>query len=210
MAEPLLIPDEIYLKKRDDWTFKASEYFPSSEINDFQADEVFMHLPFGVAQGVIRTNLNAYIGSVQKERLTRGLFNPKKWFVSTVSNEMEQAISNSKAILTLELDPDAGVTVQYDADTWQRATKLLREMAELYWQATGDYLSAPSIAPALEGSIDLFWEMGDLTLLINVRQDLTSGVTFFGRRFKTSKISGSLSVDDTQPKHLTAWLSGHE
>jgi hypothetical protein len=117
-------------------------------------------------------------------------------------------VGSSFHILEIQADADEGIDVGYLEQTLERATGLLRSLADLYWRSVGDYLPAPSIGPAVAGSIDLFWERSDLTLLINVPRDPGKAVTFFGRRLEGSKISGVLGQDDSEPRHLTGWLMG--
>ena len=126
------------------------------------------------------------------------------------SGGIESAIRESKRILQIEVAPDDGIDAPYKEVTWNRATRLLRQLGKLFWTETSSFIPVPSIGPADSGSIDLFWELGDLTLLINVPADDATAVTFYGRRFKGSKLSGLLSQADTEPRHLTAWLTGRE
>jgi hypothetical protein len=129
---------------------------------------------------------------------------------SHLSNQLEQAIVTSSAILTLEPSPDDSPGAMYQAATLARAHTLLREMASLFWQATGDLLPVPAINGAGEGAIDVFWNLPESSLLVNFPADESKGATFFGRRFASSKISGVLGADDNQPKHLTGWLAGRD
>jgi len=62
----------------------------------------------------------------------------------------------------------------------------------------------------VDGSIDLFWELKDLTLLINIPADAAKDATFFGRRYQASRISGVLDKKDVEPRHLTGWLCGRD
>lgn len=193
---------------------RPSSTRPEALIRDFEAAAVLDHVSFGAAADAIRkhlkAHLQAYAETISQERFRATALNPQKWIVSTTSAEMEDAINRSRAILRIETDASEGITIPYSEETWQRAIGLLREMADLYWQATGEYLSAPAIGPAFEGSVDLFWEFSDLTLLINVPADQSRDITFFGRRLRNSKISGVLDRRDHQPRHLTGWLSGRD
>jgi hypothetical protein len=169
------------------------------------------HVPFDSAADAIRKQLKVYMASASKELSLQLPFPPQKLFVTTVSTELEDAINSSKAILSIETDPEEGISEPYASQTWESAIKLLRQMADLFWQATGEIIPTPLIGPAVQGSIDLFWELPNgLTLLINVPADASKGATFFGRRLQLSKVSGVLGSDDIEPRHLTAWLSGTE
>ena len=185
-------------------------YVPTvTKIRDFQDPEVLGFVSFETASGEILKQVKTYLTAINrevKEDYYASLLGP--WGRTT--QEMEDAIVSSRAMLEIEVDLEAGINEPYLEHTWQRATKLLRELADLFWQTNGESIPTPSIAPATEGSIDLFWELASLTLLINIPSDPSKDVTFFGRRLENSKISGVLDRKDTQPRHLTGWLSGHE
>jgi hypothetical protein len=187
---------------------RANEVWDSVAAYDTPA--AFTHLGFGSSAGdKIRSFMKAYMFEYSKALSPKHLAIPtiEKLYVPATFTELEQAIKNSKAILSLEVDADAGITEVYTEATWDRAITLLRTLAELFWQAAGDSLKPPSIAPAASGSIDLFWEWPHLNLLINVPSDVAKGITFFGRRFKGSKISGVVGTEDNEPRHLVGWLA---
>jgi hypothetical protein len=176
----------------------------------YDTPDAFAQLGFGSsAADTIRSFIKTYMFEYSKALSTKLIPIPtlEKLQVPSSFIELENVISESKAILSLEVDADAGITEAYIQATWDRATTLLRALAALYWQATGDSLSPPSIAPAASGSIDLFWDWPNLTLLINVPSDASKGITFFGRRFNNSKISGVVGADDIEPRHLAGWLA---
>ena len=171
------------------------------------------------ATEVIRNDIRSYRQGSYLEHLNYCIvdaaFNSSDWSLRWTSHVpvfrgVESAIRESKRILQIEVAPDDGIDAPYKEVTWNRATRLLRQLGKLFWTETSSFIPVPSIGPADSGSIDLFWELGDLTLLINVPADDATAVTFYGRRFKGSKLSGLLSQADTEPRHLTAWLTGRE
>jgi hypothetical protein len=191
----------------------------ATNVTDLFADlEVFQYAPVEAATELIRKDIKWYIAGSYL-RATNVCFTSAGMDVgeavlwpasSPISDQLETAIAESRKILEIEIDPDAGIDAQYTEDTWKRSTKLLQQLAERFWDDNGIFLPIPSIAPALAGSIDLFWELKDQTLLINIPADPASNATFYGRRRPDSKISGSLAVDDVRLRHLTGWLSGRE
>lgn len=209
--------------KVSSWNPPEIDYIePHGVLGGFVVDDAALsQVSFDDAGDRIRRRMKSYLTTVRMEwdsewealvqRVTPMLpSTPQKvWWIPSTSTYLEEAISSSKAILSIESDAEEGVAA-YTEETWQRAIRLLRILADLYWQAAGDYLPTPSIGPAVDGSIDLFWEKDHLTLLINVPAEPDKGGTFFGRRLQTSKISGVLDKDDLEPKHLAAWLTGHE
>lgn len=199
-------------RKGGEWwkCYTTEEYrAPEASIEAFYSNDLLSYLPYGAASGAIEKTLRDYIGLHGRQFSVEHIVQQKSehLFVSTVSAEMERAIVESKSAVT---DPNPDLGDVYTETTWERATGLLREMAELFWIGTADYLPVPSIGPAMDRSIDLFWEIGDLTLLVNIPEGAEKGVTFFGRRSKDSKISGVLGAGDMNPKHLTGWLSRRE
>lgn len=198
--------------KQNPWHLEAKRLSNDFELYDFlnpdpdHLGHALAQVSFHTAGDAIRRNLKSYIGTPRN--MFYGGIATEKLFVVTVSPEMDAAIAASRRILAIEIDPAEGITVKYTEETLKRASDLLREMAELFWQVAGELLPVPSIGPAHEGSIDLFWEAKDLTLLINIPSDQSKDATFFGRRLATSKISGTLDKKDIEPRHLTGWLSG--
>ena len=178
----------------------------------------FQYAPVDVAPDLIRKDIKSYIQGSYFQDPSTCLVNviydvgeqPHWTSVTPVFERLEAAISESRRILEIEAEPDHGIDVPYSEETWKRAVKLLRKLGELFWEDNGTFLPVPSIGPADAGSIDLFWELNGVTLLINVSTDVTIGATFFGRRLEASKISGTLGRNDTEPRHLTGWLSGRE
>ena len=147
----------------------------------------FQFAPVDVATDVIRKDIKSYIqGSYLQDPstcLVNVIYNigesPQWWASATpVFERLEAAINESKRILEIEVAPDNGIEVRYSEETWKRAVRLLRQLAEIFWEENGTFLPVPSIGPADAGSIDLFWELKGLTLLINVPADAAISVTF--------------------------------
>lgn len=191
----------------------------AANVTDLFADtEVFQYAPVEAATELIRKDIKWYIAgsylrstNVYLAAAEMDVAESMLWPVpSPISDQLETAIAGSREILDLELDPDAGIDTQYTEETWKRSVKLLQQLAESFWGDHGRSLPVPSIAPAVGGSVDLFWESEDQTLLINIPADPAKSATFYGRRRPDGKISGSLAVDDGKLRHLTGWLSGRE
>jgi hypothetical protein len=65
-------------------------------------------------------------------------------------------------------------------------------------------IGSPRIGPADNGSLDLFWEKPDRTLLINFSSK-EPDATFYGKKEK-SEISGRFDPSETRPE-LAVWLA---
>lgn len=184
----------------------------------FEESEAFRYAPVEVAIEGIRKDIKSYIqGSYFQDPSTcvvdvsYGTPEPQQWWAYTppVFEKLEAAITESRRILEIEAEPDEGIEAQYLEATWKRAVKFLRGLAQTFWDENGSPPPTPSISPSVCGSIDLFWELDDLSLLINVPVDPAKPQTFSGRRHDAkSKVSGTLASDDMDLRHLIGWLSG--
>jgi hypothetical protein len=203
-------------RKSTPWQSKAT-----NPTDIFDVKEMLRFAPMEAAAEQIRKDMRSYIqgsyvakpGICYLVDMTEDLVESLKWsgWTSPTSPELDNAITESRKILDIQVAPDDGIEIRYHEETWKRATTLLRWLAQAFWaENASSFLPVPSIGPAEAGSIDLFWELTDLTLLINIPADAAKTATFYGRRLNTSKISGSLGNGDTEPRHLTGWLAGRE
>lgn len=177
------------------------------------AEEVLQYAPIEAAADVFRKEMRSLMASyLEPSQCLVASTLPGSysigWTPSPFSQELENTINESNSILELEVSPDAGIDAPYTEETLRRAVQLLREVAETFWNATGSHSSVPSIGPAEAGSIDLFWELSDVTLLINVPADAVKNATYYGRRQSGSKTSGLIAPGDLEVRHLTGWLIG--
>lgn len=104
---------------------------------------------------------------------------------------IEGAIEASRSMLDLKADWDDSGARTIDISTWSRATTLLRDIAI----DVGDVLPTPHISPCADGSIDLYWNTGEFTLLINVKPEGASAASdYYGERQDgTTPIRGVVS-----------------
>lgn len=187
------------------WTPEPAQDIESDEGKDF----LFLHTPVSsLAQAAyssthlsINPILRAYVDAWDFHRpLLLGL---DKLTAFVLPNAITAAITTSQRLLHLPL-PEGEAACQ--PATLRRATDMLTEIAECFWYDTAKPLPTPSISVADGGSVDLFWELADLTLLLNISEE-DDGATFFGRRRGESKLSGVLGRGDIEVRHLSAWLA---
>jgi len=108
------------------------------------------------------------------------------------SNAMEEEIKAARFVLDIENDCDDEDFVSYSEQTLSRATGFLRRLM-IHAHASGTVgVGVPQIGPADHGSIDLFWEKCDRTLLINFLPGENSA-NFYGKKPK-SEISGRFDL----------------
>jgi hypothetical protein len=109
------------------------------------------------------------------------------------NSAIEKAIESSRSILDLQSDWDDAGARPIDIGAWARATQLLRDIA----LNVGAALPAPHISPCADGSVDLYWNAQDFTLLINVKPDgAIAPSDYYGEKHDgTAPIKGSVSGD---------------
>jgi hypothetical protein len=116
---------------------------------------------------------------------------------------IEQAITSSLRILDLGEDWDDEGSSSYERTTWERAVANLRSLQDLA-RMFGRSIPAPIIAPAGNGSIDLYWRDDAGTLLINIPPGQRS-VTYHGER-NGNQTTGVIKDIEQRPD-LVVWLA---
>jgi hypothetical protein len=117
---------------------------------------------------------------------------------------MEAEIKAADFVLGIQNDSELEDFVPYARETLSRATSFLRRLMIHAHTANLINTGVPRIGPADQGSIDLYWEMGDRTLLINFLAN-ESIANYYGRKPK-SEISGRF--DPSEPRaELVFWLA---
>lgn len=117
---------------------------------------------------------------------------------------MEQEIKEAVYILAIKNEEDCDDFVPYTRETFDRATKFLtRQMIHAH-SARVAGIGIPRICPADHGSIDLFWEKGDQTLLINFPPS-GGDASYYGKKPK-SEISGRFDPSEARIE-LISWLA---
>lgn len=123
----------------------------------------------------------------------------------TESERIERAIEESKTILQLKVDWDDAQSPFYSHDTWARATAFLRGLA-LHAHSSGvTGLGVPTIAASEGGSIDIFWQKDDLTMLVNIPSDRQQPATYYGKK-RGSELSSTFELGGYRSE-LISWLT---
>jgi hypothetical protein len=117
---------------------------------------------------------------------------------------MEDEIKAADFVLGIEDDSESNDFVPYLQVTLSRATGFLRRLMIHAHSSKVVGIGVPQIGPADSGSIDLFWERGDRTLLINFPAD-ESSATYYGKKPK-SEISGRFDPSEARAE-LVFWLA---
>ena len=102
--------------------------------------------------------------------------------------DIESVIEKSKRLL-MDVSEDYKPIEQ---ETWNRAILFLRSLAVRSQKDRTVVLPVPHIGPGGDGSIDLYWNVDNGTLLINFPSD-SNLCTFYGDRGVT-KLKGTMEV----------------
>lgn len=119
-------------------------------------------------------------------------------------NAMEKEIKAATFILSIENDCNDDDFVPYSDQTLFRATSFLQRLMIHAHSSSIVGIGVPQIGPADHGSIDLFWEKCDRTLLINFPAG-ESIANYYGKKPK-SEISGRFDPSDARAE-LVFWLA---
>lgn len=116
----------------------------------------------------------------------------------------EDEIKAAEFILTIQQEEGSEDFVPYSRETLSRATDFLRRY--LIHAHTSNLVGAgvPTIGPADHGSIDLYWESANRTLLINF-PSTEDAANFYGKKPK-SQISGRFDPSEV-PTELVIFLA---
>jgi hypothetical protein len=117
---------------------------------------------------------------------------------------MDEEINAASFILCIENEFESDDFVPYSRSTLSRATEFLRRLMIHAHAANVIGVGVPQVGPADRGSIDLYWETSDRTLLINFPA-FESVANYYGKKAK-SEISGRFDPIEARPE-LALWLT---
>jgi hypothetical protein len=117
---------------------------------------------------------------------------------------MEDEINAANFVLNIENELEADDFVPYTRETLSRATGFLQRLMIHAHSANLVGVGVPRIGPADRGSIDLYWEKSDRTLLINFPAS-GSVANYYGKKPK-SEISGRFDPSEARAE-LALWLA---
>lgn len=90
--------------------------------------------------------------------------------------------------------------------TWERMRAFVVKQAAASVRLFGRPLPVPTINPADQGSIDVFWQLDGRELLLNFPAEESEPITYYGQtRTATQTTAGRTTVHDERPD-LIAWL----
>ena len=116
------------------------------------------------------------------------------------------AILESRSILALADNWDDEGSVGYLEQTWKRATDFLHMQALAARSTFHVRLAAPLIAPASNGSIDIFWSGREGKLLLNFPSNDDAFATYYGETSRGDTTGGQI-LSDRPRLDLIQWAS---
>ncbi len=125
--------------------------------------------------------------------------------VSPELGDLGSALVKSREILDWPDDWDGEGSPGYKESTWNRVQDFLLETAESLWRDNGVLVPVPRISAGPEGSFDIHWRSAGKELLINIPEDKTDPVSYYGDDREGNVTKGQLNLD-TRPKWLLMWL----
>lgn len=120
--------------------------------------------------------------------------------------EVEELLASASWIRDLDQDWDGEGAVAVSGDTWETMATLLRNQCVLALESAR-HLKLPTISPAQEGSLDLYWPGNTRRLLLNVPVPAKGRPTFYGEDDSGDVISGTMAGANTDID-LTFWIVG--
>ena len=107
---------------------------------------------------------------------------------------LQEEMEKSKELLKLKDDFDGEGSPHYDEETLKRTWEFLK-LYEEKLQENNKKLEVPDIGPGPHGTIDVYWNTNDFTLLINIPVDPSKRIAYSGHE-KSSKIKGGIGISE--------------
>ena len=121
-------------------------------------------------------------------------------------NSVAESVRASRSIIDLEDDWDGEGSPGYDEAVWERAGRFVLNNALQLWRESGRVIRPPDIFPGPDGSLDLLWESGEATLLVNVPPQPDMPVKWFGSlKDGTESTKGTMDASGRNLRLMT-WL----
>jgi hypothetical protein len=121
-------------------------------------------------------------------------------------NSIAEAVRASRSVLDLKDDWDGEGSPSYDEAVWERAGRFVLNNALQLWRESGRVIRPPDIFPGPDGSVDLLWESGEATLLVNVPPQPDMPVKWFGSlKDGTESTKGTMDASGKNLRLMT-WL----
>ncbi len=135
--------------------------------------------------------------------------NIPKWYdeLSKIPNHnaVEAAIEASRKILALQDNWDDEGSLGYSDATWQRAVDFLVLNITCLWENHSVSITAPTIGPGPDGSIDLYWKANSYQLLVNIPLKIDELATFSGKKQSGPVVRGAFD-STADNSDLLVWL----
>ena len=142
---------------------------------------------------------NSFLNEVPLELTTGEVVN-----ISIELNYFIKVIENSRDILDLRPGWDDENALQILPRVWDKAVKFMLNYVQYIYNYSGIKISAPSIDPCRDGSIDLSWRTQTARLLINIKDNELA--SYYGDNYNgINGIEGFVELKQVQ-EFLATWM----
>jgi hypothetical protein len=147
-----------------------------------------------------------------EDRLLRRWDTPDK--VSTIvhfppvrrHDGIRSAVQSARALTKLGENWDGEGSQGYSLMTWRRVKKFMLTHAFVSQSLFRATLPVPTINPADQGSLDVFWRLSDRQLLVNFPADETAPITYYGQNNQGDNTISGRTTGRERRLDLVAWL----
>lgn len=121
-------------------------------------------------------------------------------------DDIHSVVRSAFSLTELRDNWDGEGSLGYSLSTWRRVRRFLLWHASLSKSLFRAALPLPTINPADQGSLDLFWRLSDRQLLINFPADETAPITYYGQNREGNNTISGRTTGRERRLDLVAWL----
>jgi hypothetical protein len=121
-------------------------------------------------------------------------------------DDIGSAVRAARVFAELGEDWDGEGSQGYSLNTWKRVKRFVLTHASVSESRFRVTLPVPTINPADQGSLDVFWCLSDRQLLINFPADETAPITYYGQNSQGDNTISGRTAGREHRLDLVAWL----
>lgn len=119
---------------------------------------------------------------------------------------ISSAVQSARALTKLGENWDGEGSQGYSTNTWRRVKQFMLTHAFVSQSLFRATLPVPTINPADQGSLDVFWRLSDRQLLVNFPADETAPITYYGQNNQGDNTISGRTTGRERRLDLVAWL----
>lgn len=105
-----------------------------------------------------------------------------------------EAFEASRQLLELQDDWDENGALAFTEEHWKTVVRFIADNVAWLWERRGISIEAPEITPGPAQSIDVHWQANTFELLVNIPEDHTLPVQFYGDDTLGHDLKGTLDL----------------